>query len=433
MRSLQGRLSRGLLLGMGALLIVAGLLVDQEIERRTLAEFDQALEDRARALAGLVEIDEGHILLEFEPAEHPEFMRSASADYFELREIDGETLYLSDSASGRPLPEIEGKEATRTTSRHNLVLPDGRRGRALVLRFHPRLEPPDEESVSAEPAVSNSETSVRIELILARERVTLDTFIGRVRSAMTALVLGLLAAATGLIAWILHRELAPVRTFAALLTHVDAESLGTPLEPAGMPAELAPIVARVDELMRRLHASFERERAFSMHLAHELRTPLAELRALVDVTLLWPDDPRELAIALKEIGAVQWQMESLIANLLALARSSTGAVEGGGRPTTTSVDLHAAVARALELVRETCSEREIEAVNAVSAPSPALAPPADLDMVLSNLAQNAALHAPRRSRTQVRFVSSSGTLVWTNSAPDLDASDLPHLFDPFWR
>ncbi|MEO7972957.1 MAG: HAMP domain-containing sensor histidine kinase [Thermoanaerobaculia bacterium] len=120
-------------------------------------------------------------------------------------------------------------------------------------------------------------------------------------------------------------------------------------------------------------------------------------------------------------------------NLLALARSSTGAVAGGGRPTTTSIDLHAAVARALELVRETCSDREIEVVNAVPAPSPALAPPADLDLVLSNLAQNSALHAPRQSRTQVRFVSTSGALVWTNFAPDLDAADLPHLFDPFWR
>ncbi len=433
MKSLQGRLNRGLLSGMGALLLVAGLLVDQEIERRTLSDFDAALEERARALAGMLEQEEGQVLLEFEPREYPEFLRQNAADYFEVRTSDGRTLYLSDSAAGQSLLPAGARITAKHPGIRNLHLPDGRRGRAILLRFQPRAEQPDEDegppTSPPDPTTSMPPAPLTVELIVARERESLDSFVARVRSAATFIVVMLLAATAAIIAWTLRRELAPVRSFAAQLTQIDAESLDTPLEPTGLPAELAPIAARVEELLRRLHASFERERAFSTQLAHELRTPLAELRAIVDVALRWPDDPRELALALQEAGSIQSQMQGLIVNLLALARS--GADAELSRPQ--FVDLYTAIERALGAAQRRFDARAISVENGVARDQAVLAPPEALELVLSNLAVNSALYAPPQSQVRIRFDATAGTLLWTNPAPDLEASDLEHLFARFWR
>ncbi len=437
MKSLQGRLNRGLLVGVGALLLVAGLLVDQEIERRTLSDFDRALEERTRALAGMLEQEEGRILFEFDPTEYPEFFRQSAADYFEARTLEGRTLFLSDSAAGKPLFSKAASERAKHVGSQNLLLPDGRRGRAFVLRFQPRLETPDDDDAPSTPRPETTSPSTEeapekpltVELVVARERESLDSFVTRVRSAAAFLVLILLAASAAIIAWTLRRELAPVRSLAAQIARIDAENLDTPLAPAALPAELAPIAARVEELLHRLHASFARERAFSMHLAHELRTPLAELRALVDVALRWPDDPRELALALQEAGAIQSQMQGLIVNLLALARS--GADERLSLPQ--SVDLYAAVERAVGASQRRFNARSISVENGVASDRVVLAPPEALDLVLSNLAANSALHAPPASGVRIRFDAPTGTLIWANSAPDLETADLEQLFVRFWR
>src|SRR5262249_31408472 len=73
-------------------------------------------------------------------------------------------------------------------------------------------------------------------------------------------------------------------------------------------------------LLARLCESFARERAFSANLAHELRTPLAELRAITEVALKWPEDPAASTASLEEIRTIGLQMETLVTNLLALAR-----------------------------------------------------------------------------------------------------------------
>lgn len=437
MKSIQGRLNRGLVFGMGALFLVAGLLVDQEIERRTLSDFDSALSERARALAGMLEQEEGRVLLEFDPTDYPEFLRQGADDYYEVRSSAGEVLYLSDSTGGRPLSPAGLPPRLRHPGTQNLSLPDGRRGRALLLRFQPRVELPDADDApgavppgaAAISAVPHLAKPVTVELLVARERGSLDAFVARVRTAVAVLFATLLAATAAIISWTLRRELAPVRSFAAQLGDVDAESLATPLRPAGLPAELAPVAARVDELLHRLHASFERERSFSTHLAHELRTPLAELRALVDVALRWPDDPRELALALQEAGAIQTQMQGLIVRLLTLARAGTD----DSLRRASAVDLHAAVERAIEFVQRRLEAREIAVENGLPRHRSVLAPVEALDLVLSNLAANAAAHAPPGSRLRLAFDEGTGTLTFSNPAPDLEAADLPHLFDRFWR
>jgi len=110
--------------------------------------------------------------------------------------------------------------------------------------------------------------------------------------ALTALAFALLGCGAGLLALtvlvvprLLRRELVPLDALAEQASHINADSLAMRFPISPLPGELIPISTRLNDLLARLELSFERERRFSADLAHELRTPIAELRTLAEVAL----------------------------------------------------------------------------------------------------------------------------------------------------
>ena len=67
-------------------------------------------------------------------------------------------------------------------------------------------------------------------------------------------------------------------------------SLGRRVDVQAPPEEIAVVVAQVNALLDRLEEGFTRERRLSSDIAHELKTPIAELRSLCEVGARWPDD-----------------------------------------------------------------------------------------------------------------------------------------------
>ncbi len=83
---------------------------------------------------------------------------------------------------------------------------------------------------------------------------------------------------------------------------------------------LMPVVFRLNGLLGRLDAAFARERAFTADAAHELRTPLAGLLSILEVTIT---RTRDIAAYQKAIGkclSIVRQMRTMVDNLLWLAR-----------------------------------------------------------------------------------------------------------------
>ena len=67
--------------------------------------------------------------------------------------------------------------------------------------------------------------------------------------------------------------------------HIDASTLDRRLPLYGLATELRPICQCINELLDRVEAGFKRERQFNANVAHELRTPIAELRTLAEVAI----------------------------------------------------------------------------------------------------------------------------------------------------
>jgi signal transduction histidine kinase len=125
-------------------------------------------------------------------------------------------------------------------------------------------------------------------------------------------------------AWfVTRRGLTPLRAIAGLATDIEAHDLSRRLRPASELDELGSLSATFDRMLDRLEAAFDRQRRFTADASHELRAPLAVIRAEADLALRRSRTAEEYRYALESIASESSRIEELVADLLALARAES--------------------------------------------------------------------------------------------------------------
>jgi two-component system sensor histidine kinase QseC len=414
--SIRQRLTRNLLLLLGVLL-GGGLAVIYYLVRDELIEgFDNTLLAKAQAISTLVTLDGETETLNFSD----KFMRGfgdAEAKYFfEIWREDGVSLQRSESLDGQHLPNRVGTFAKPAI--WALMLPRNQPGRALGVEFVPR---------GTNPASTRANTA-RFHLVVAARSRGADHELEEVLMITMGSGISLLAMTAFLVPWFLKRGLRPLEQLAAEAEKINAETLTLRFPTDGMPRELLAIAERLNALLVRLEQSFERERRVSAALAHELRTPIAELRNLAECALKWPDsrDPETDRDAL----AIARQMEAVVTHMLTLARSETGQL----RPALEAVDLAQAVTQAWKPLLSEAEEKgcrlQFQPVELRVKADPVL-----LHSILGNLLENAVEYSPVGAVVEVALANNpdSFSLTVSNPAPDLTREDIGRLFERFWR
>ncbi|HEY0966664.1 MAG TPA: ATP-binding protein [Opitutaceae bacterium] len=417
MNSIRTRLTRNVLTAVLLLLITGVFALCGVAYDGALNLFDDMLEARAESIMALTERREGRVEVGLNDAMRRSFSGDDSPDqlYFQVWDHNGRTIKRSPSLDDDDgLPRRTGTVDDPTE--WNITLPDGQRGRAMGMRFQPY------ETAAGRPG------GEEVFLVVASDREDLDETL--VRMVVLALVwTGLLVGTTlWVVPRVLRKGLRPLERLGEQAAGIDAGSLATRFATDQLPVELEPIASRLNALLGRLEESFERERRFSADLAHELRTPLAELRSLAESSLRWPDrrDPRTD----DDVLAISLQMERIVTHILALARGEQGQLTLVLEP----VELKAVTedvwrhfsARAAE--RGVTSRLELDAVAG-------RADRALLRAVLVNLIENAVDYASPGTVIVMRVARERElvTVRITNEAADLGRDDVGRLFDRFWR
>lgn len=161
-----------------------------------------------------------------------------------------------------------------------------------------------------------------------------------------------------------------------------------PLRSAELPADIRPLVGAVNQQMERTRLVLARERAFLDDASHQLRTPLATLRAQIDYGLR-EADPQQLRTTLEALSAQLDDAVRATNQLLTLARSDTAALQRE------ALDLEALCREvALKLLPLARAKQLDFGVQVHNSPCGAEGDPALLREALSNLTHNAILHTP---------------------------------------
>lgn len=409
MKSIRRYLTLILTVTMTVLLAGSGMLVWTLVREGLVDQFNTALLARAHILADNIEEDDGDIQIDKKLLYQKDPERALSEALWEVTRADGTSLLHFAPGSGRRLPDIRQPEGPGPMFYATHMGP-GVPARAVSLR----LDAKDDKQglyrnltlVTALPAHELNRTLHTLALVL------LGT------GGVAVVLLGPLLESA------LRRGLRPLGDLARETTGIDAGKLDTRLNHSAYPEEIRPVASTLNALLERLESSFVRERRFSSDVAHELRTPVAELRSLADLVAEWPVEATPAAFA--DVGAIAREMEGIVNRLTLLSRTDAGTQPVG----LVDMDLTLLVQEALDRAAPGLEAQGHTLATDLS-PVRVHSDPALWKMILANLIGNAVDHAPPGSRISVALTPHA--FILTNPAPALTRDDLPRLFHRFWR
>lgn len=411
MKSLRRDLTITLGIANCAMIVVGGLAI-YFLTRSVLREqFDDILTAKATALITATEIDDDEFEIDLTVQDFAGF-GSGGQDYFEIRRENGRVLAASPSLSPSTVKLQKDPDLPQGMNPRMFTgsLGDGRPARFYLQRFVPK---DDEDHEHRD-----------LYLIAASPMKTLQD---------SLLILGIVVAGVGtlvmvaippLLLFLLGRGLRPVAHLRDQVRAIPPSRLDMRLDLGGQPEELQPLGASLNEWLGRLEESFERERRFSSHAAHELRTPLAELKMMAEIGATWPDQATPERCA--EMIKVTDELEALLEKLSLLARADSGNLPVQIEP----VDLEKSISTMVERFSSKAMERGL-VIEPVIKEGEFRSDPVLWSAILQNLIGNAVSHAPRGS--VIRIEASPEGVTTINPAPDLKKEDLSRLFERFWR
>jgi two-component system sensor histidine kinase MprB len=257
---------------------------------------------------------------------------------------------------------------------------------------------------------------------LARPLDEVDSALGRLRIVLLVVTLAGVASAAGVGAVVARTSVGPVRKLTEAAEHVTATSdLSRRIEATGSD-EISRLARSFNTMLEALEGSLRSQRQLVADASHELRTPLTSLRTNIEVLAGDTLPPEERAQLLRDVVGELEELSVLVGDLVELARSGEPAYPAA------VVHLERVVADAVDRARRHSpgllftTDLEPTVVNGV----------ADrLERAIFNLLDNAAKWSPPGGAVEVTM--RDGEVTVRDHGPGIADSDLPHVFDRFYR
>jgi two-component system OmpR family sensor kinase len=234
----------------------------------------------------------------------------------------------------------------------------------------------------------------------------------------------------GALIWLgVGRGLEPLEAMSRAVAKRRPDAMA-PLAERGLPEELRPLVASLNDLLARLSEALAVQRRFTADAAHELRTPLAALKLQLDLARR-NGAARDGAAGLDDLEAGVARASHVVEQLLTLARVEPEALA----QQRTACDLVAIARDAIVARAALAADKSIDLGLAHETPATVDGDPASLAILLSNLIDNALRYTPRGGRIDVAVDSdeAGATLSVADTGPGIPFEERERVFDRFFR
>jgi two-component system heavy metal sensor histidine kinase CusS len=266
-------------------------------------------------------------------------------------------------------------------------------------------------------------------LQVAQDRTADDQFMKQF-AALLGAVVAVGVAASAMIAWtVTKRGLRPLGDMTRALKRVGPKELHQRVSAVGWPRELQPLAAAFDDMLHRLEDSFVRLSQFSADIAHELRTPIGNIRGEAEVALRRSRSADEYREVIESTIAECQHLGHIVDNLLFLAR--TEAAEGHLQRT--SFDGRAAAER-IAAFHEPIAEDQNLTVSC-RGEAKFFADEMLFSRALHNLLENAIHHTPAGGSIEISIMDRGmdAEISVKDTGAGIAAEHLPRVFDRFYR
>lgn len=379
------------------------------------AAFDRGLQDEASALASkVVWSDRGPLLDMTRQAMELVTWDRADRNTFAMVDVDGNVL----AGDGKvPVPPDRRNSVQQPTVFEAVYAGEPVRGVVFSVMS---------------PMLDRMVSIIVVESTRKRAAAVRDIQIGIV---LPTLALGAITFA--LLAWGIRRGLQPLRDVAADVAARAAQDW-RPLPLQQVPAEAVPLIERINTLLDDVQRSMSVQRRFIADAAHQLRTPVAGMRVLLqdlqhELQAVAPGEQDRWQPVMAQLLGSSDRMARLIGQLLSLARSETSlAVD----PEHHTQDIVPVLRDATEplVLRALKSGRAIT-LEAPDQPVPARIHPLWFGEVLVNLLDNALRYGGSRITLRIHpaAAGAAARVEVEDDGPGVAPDQLGRLFEPFWR
>jgi signal transduction histidine kinase len=403
------------------LVLAIGLVcVGVYFTRRQLRNaFDAQLHGRAMSIAALVRYSEDpHPKLIFDGGLVPPPLEREHPDLYEVTANDGQLISRSSNWPADLQPRT-----TKHRQAENFEL-DGIRYRAVRLENLPVLDREGDDPTTDVLTVTYAAPTTEMTRAVA--------YAGVMIAGGSML---LLAITVALAIWGLRRGLRPLAELTRSATAISTANWElNPSDAARDTTELAPLTQAMTTMLEGLHRAFTQQREFLANAAHELKTPVAILKSTLQSLLQRPRAAEEYRAGLEQALDDMARLEKLLHSMLRLARAEQWAA-GSGRRDLEIIDVAATCESAIERSKAVARERDVT-INFVSNGAMLMrADPDDLELVWSNLLENAIRCSPAGQTVQLRL-HANGRRGWVeveDHGPGISESELAYLFERFHR
>lgn len=400
--SIERKLINSVSLVFGFFLFAVFLSVDIGLDDWVEDQFNQAMLNKANYLKS--EISFNHDKVEFTADLRflPEYSSEDDPHYFQIWH-DGQTIGRSPTLSAYPnVNLIEPDIAIGEQRIIDVVMPNGELGKATLSNFVPQSDDGSIEAVS---------------MTIYESAGGLDSLLWLVDGLLIGSFLLAIMVMRFVTKTIIRRGLAPLDKLNEELKTLSLADQFSALEliiPDTKVVEIEPIRKELNRFIRSNQQLIKNEQRITGDIAHELKTPLAEMITLSEVHIRYPDDERISKTYPDDILAIAKRMKSIVEKLLLLQRTASPSLNLSKE----ALSIRSVFAQVKHDIEFKYPDVEQRLEQRCETDEWFLTDRFSLETILINLLDNALYYSPAQTRVEVR---------WRELAGDYELSISNHL------
>jgi signal transduction histidine kinase len=406
------------------ILVGAGYFLYQSVSRTLYEQQNQLLAEAATVVMIEVEVKNREVYHEWKESLETHPWQQSTA-LIQVTDYHSGELVRSEALSDFNLENRYGELGERVF--YDLLLPDGSMGRAVGILTLPIVEYP-EGNEGFDP-----ESRPQI-FVWAENTKNLHKIMNRLRRSFIISGIAVLILLWGAIWMVISLSSRAVRAVSDEMISREGSEMGQPISiPDNLPSEVAILAEIFNVLLAKIDTSREKDRDFFLNLAHEVRTPLAGVRAEIEQALRKPrendDYRRRLERALEGTEGLNTLVNRLMKFGSLRRKESNLAFE--------QVDISSLLKRIWRAFEPRAEERRLKVEWRLEDKVEIHSDVELLKIIISNLLENAISYSVEGSsiRVKVEAASSNLNIVVENAVegPEVSSEDLEKFFDPFYR
>jgi len=243
----------------------------------------------------------------------------------------------------------------------------------------------------------------------------------------------IMLAVGGLVGWILgNTAMKGVRKVTKVAADISRKGLGLRVSPTSSGQEIHELVTTFNSMLSRIEVLMGEFRTITNNVAHELRTPITQIRGSAETTLKAEDQIEEYrSMAVDVIEGCDVLME-IIDTMLEIAQSESGLVQ----LSVSDQNLPDLLEDAVDLFEPIASEKQLKVQ--LDLPPSTKPVPCDrkkMQRVIANLLDNAIKYTPPGGTIRLRYVEAPSHICIhvEDSGQGIPEKDMPYIFNRFFR